>query len=85
MNIEDSRKAVYTAIEFYKSLLPSELTNSIMLESIKRTDDMKYYDITLSRIKKNFTFNFNEERHYSTFIIDAKDFALISMGMLDDK
>jgi hypothetical protein len=83
MSIEDSKKAIKAAIDFYKFIVPKKIED-IHLEGIEMVSDDdtegKNYKITLSCSDKNESiFMDTAKRRYNVFIIN-KYFEFVSMG-----
>lgn len=78
MNVENSKKAIQAAVDFFKLVVDCE---DIRLEAIEMVE--KDYKITLSYREKETYIFAEHKRHYNTFMINDK-FELISMGMEKD-
>lgn len=91
MTIEDSKKAIQIASDFYKSVIPHGIED-IRLEGIEMIDmphtdennKAKVYKITLSYPEEGgYIFADKSKRHLNSFIISDK-FEFISMGVLNE-
>jgi len=80
MNIENSIKAIASASDFYKLILPTEQYMDRSIEGIEMTD--KNYRVTLSYPEETgYLFAAMSKRHYNTFTINGENFEMISMGV----
>lgn len=87
MNVEESRKAIKAASDFYKSIIPEAKAEDIRLEGIETVEKNKHqeidYKITLSYPEEGYIFADKSKRHYNVFMIHGKNFELISMSALE--
>ena len=80
MNVENSKKAIEAAANFYKSVMPIKIED-IRVEGIEMVDSN--YKVTLSYVESvDYIFS-EKKRHCNTFVIDDK-FELVSMGVLNE-
>lgn len=74
----DVRVATNSAVEYLKQFFPN--ANNVQLEEIEISEDEKFWSVTLSYDDGDrYSVNFNREKKYKIFKIDATSGGVLSM------